>query len=221
MAEEAHRARVVFAQRVILAAVSVWFVAALVAGALGIFETNGGPPAALGLFFCVPIAGFVLAWRGSPLVRQVLRSIPLWNLTVVHALRVVPATWFLIQAARGALPTGFAYPAGFGDIAAAVVAVPLAIALAKRPHDGRTSLFFLAWNTFGLLDLLTAISLGVLHSPSPIGLLQGSVSTKIMAELPTSLVPSFFVPLFALTHLLNFSRARETESHAHGAIAAS
>jgi hypothetical protein len=72
---------------------------------------------------------------------------------------------------------------------------------------------FIAWNLFGLLDLVVAITLGILHSPGPAGLLTGAgATTSLMAELPRSIIPTFFVPLFMMLHLLGLSRRGELGS---------
>jgi hypothetical protein len=94
-------------------------------------------------------------------------------------------------------------------VIAAVFASPIAVALAKGDRSPRMRARFATWNAFGLLDLVTAITLGILHSPSPLGLLRGTTSTAIFGHLPSSLVPTFFVPAFIVTHLLGWARLRE------------
>ena len=57
------------------------------------------------------------------------------------------------------------------------------------------------WNVFGLIDLLSAISLGILYSPSPFGVLRTDISTAIMTAFPVNMIPTFFVRLFILLHM--------------------
>lgn len=67
--------------------------------------------------------------------------------------------------------------------------------------------WLLAWNTFGLVDLVSAIAMGVLYSNSALGVLaNGGVTTELMVTFPVSLIPTFLVPLFILMHLLTFAR---------------
>jgi hypothetical protein len=111
---------------------------------------------------------------------------------------------FIIGWYLGALPAGFAIPEGLGDIIAALGALALVRSLAA---GATPRAWLLAWNVFGLVDLVTAISLGVLYSNGPLGLLsEGSVTTRPMVTFPVSLIPSFFVPLFILLHVLTFTR---------------
>jgi hypothetical protein len=79
----------------------------------------------------------------------------------------------------------------------------------------------LAWNVFGLLDLLAAISTGMLYSNSSLGVLvRGGVTTERMSTFPVSLIPTFFVPLFILVHLLIFKRlAHASDLGPHGQVA--
>jgi hypothetical protein len=51
-----------------------------------------------------------------------------------------------------------------------------------------------------------AVSLGVLSSPSPLGILAGDVTTQAMGRFPLSLIPTFFVPLLAIFHLISLLR---------------
>ena len=62
------------------------------------------------------------------------------------------------------------------------------------------------WNVLGTLDLVTAVSLGVLASASPVGALAGDVTTRLMGQFPLSLVPTFFVPLLLILHLICLAR---------------
>jgi hypothetical protein len=62
------------------------------------------------------------------------------------------------------------------------------------------------WNVLGLVDLVTAVSLGILASASPIGILASDVTTQAMGRFPLSLIPTFFVPLLAIFHLISLAR---------------
>ena len=77
-------------------------------------------------------------------------------------IRVLGAS-FLILMASNRLPAPFAPVAGGGDIVAGAVAVPVAWLVYQRAKGWRTVL--MAWNLFGLADLIAAVTLGVLSSP--------------------------------------------------------
>jgi hypothetical protein len=69
---------------------------------------------------------------------------------------------------------------------------------------------FVAWNFLGIFDLVLAVTMGILNSPSAFGILAGSgPTTLLMSQFPRSLIPTFFVPLYIVLHLLALVRRRE------------
>lgn len=193
-------------------AVGAWFVAAVVAGALGLVNRAGELPLVLAGFLTVPTLGFVLAYRVSPRLRALTDAIPLTLLVGSHVWRFV-GLGFVIAWLAGALPAGFGIPEGFGDIIAAAGAV----ALLPRIREGAASRgWLLAWNIFGFVDLVSAITMGVLFSEGPAGLLHTATrSTALMVTFPVSLIPTFFVPLFLLVHAVIFRRIARLGGGSH------
>jgi len=183
------------------AAIAVgWFAAALGAAALGVFRSApGAPPVAIGLAAGLPpIAAITLALR-SPRFRAWAGSLDLRSLTLFQTSRVAGLA-FLALTAVHALPAGFAVPAGIGDVTVGLTA-PLVAAFVI----GRSDRLFVAWTVFGIADLVTAVTLGVLYSNSPIGVLRGDLGTELMATLPMSLVPAFGVPITLVAHVLSLT----------------
>jgi hypothetical protein len=124
-------------------------------------------------------------------------------------LRVVGVV-FVVLYWQEALPGVFAIPAGWGDIAIGVTA-PLIALLCLQPLQRNA---FVVWNLLGMLDLISAVSLGVLASATPIGLLAGDVSTRLMGQFPLSMIPTFFVPLLFIFHLISLGRVRNATAGA-------
>ncbi len=193
--------------RLLLGIVGIWFVAAFIGGLAGLFM-QPKPPLFLGLFLLVPIIGFSLAYRFSTRVRHAVDAIPLWLITIAHVWRFV-GLGFVIGAIANVLPVQFGYPEGWGDFIAASLCLPLARAIRRRQYLPSLRGFFVAWNIFGLIDLVSAISLGILYSLGPFGVLRTDVSTSLMTTFPINLIPTFFVPLFILMHILSLVRSRE------------
>jgi hypothetical protein len=184
-------------------AVIVWLAAAIVAGIFGKMNELGQPPLLLGVFIAVPIFGFVTAYLISASFRAFTKSISLTLLVGSHLWRFV-GLGFVIGWLKGVLPAGFAIPEGFGDIIAAAGALALLLQLRKSTASRG---WLLVWNTFGFIDLVSAIVMGVLYSNGPFGILSaGTVTTRLMVTFPVSLIPTFFVPLFLLLHALTFKR---------------
>jgi hypothetical protein len=182
----------------------VWLLLALGGSLLGVFDSGPKPPIALGLAVVVPVAAFVTCYLTLALFRQFVWSLDLRFLAASQILRVVGVV-FLILHYQGALPGVFALPAGWGDFAIGIT-TPLIAWAWKPPFPKKT---FIAWNVLGSLDLVLAVSLGVLASPTPIGVLASDVSTRLMGQFPLSLIPTFFVPLFLIFHLISLIRVGE------------
>src|SRR6267378_3403332 len=186
-----------------VSALAGWFVAACVAGVMGSINEPTRPPLVLLAFVAVPIVGCVLACLASRSFRAFADGLSLTLLVGSHLWRFV-GLGFVIAWLMGSLPAGFGMPEGFGDIIAAAGALVLLPAL-RRGTASRG--WLLAWNTWGFIDLLSAITMGVLYSNGPLGLLSaGTVTTRLMVTFPVSLIPTFFVPLFLLLHALTFKR---------------
>ena len=188
--------------------IGIWFLAAFFGGIRGIFNQPGTPPTMIGMFLLVPIGGFAIAYSTSEQLRHALDSIPLSLITIAHTWRFV-GLGFVLGAVAGVLPPQFGYPEGIGDIIAAALCLPLARALRKSEQPRRLRTAFIAWNVFGLIDLLSAITMGILYSPSAFGVLRTGVSTELMTRFPVNMIPAFFLPLFILLHVLALKRRRE------------
>jgi len=104
------------------------------------------------------------------------------------------------------LPAAFALPAGWVDFAIGVTAPLIAFGLSHRKIS--PSQIFILWNILGILDLVMAVTLGILSSGTPLGLLAGEVTTQIMGQFPLSIIPTFLVPLFIIFHLVALARLR-------------
>ena len=180
--------------------IAVWFLFALSASALHVFENNSNRIGlAVGIAALTPIVVFFLWLAASDSFRRFTLSLNPRILTSAQAWRMVGFTFVLLEA-RGALPAIFALPAGYGDMAIGATASFVAWKLASPAH--RNS--FVLWQLLGITDLVIAVSLGTtagLISP------QGP-SMAPMTTLPLSLIPTFLVPLFVIFHVICIGQAR-------------
>lgn len=202
MAHLLHAEHPLSTKQLTVGVVVAWFMLALVGSLLGVFDSQTRPPVMLGLAVVVPTLIFELCYFEFVGFRQFVLSLDLRLLTLAQIWPVAGFT-FLVLYFRGLLPGVFALPAGWGDIAIGITA--LLVAWCWRRPFPYTS--FVVWNVLGLLDLVTAVSLGILASGSPVGLLARDVTTRLMGLFPLSLIPTFFVPLFIIFHLISLRRA--------------
>lgn len=141
----------------------------------------------------VYIAFFVV----SPgLRRWTHESVDLAMLTLPHAWRTV-GFCFLVLWYFGMLPAGFAAPAGFGDFVIGMAAPFVAVALWQQwRHAYKAAAWF---HALGFLDLFIAILTGV----TGFGALPEQMHlTDPMTAFPMVIIPTVFVPLLVLSHVM-------------------
>ncbi len=185
--------------------VAGWAAVVTLSGAVGLFAANSAPPVALGLVVAGPpllVVG-LLVW--STPFRAWARAADLRVLTVLQMWRVVGFAFVAVWAVDG-LPGTFALPAGLGDILVGITAPLVAARFTAATKAART--VFYGWTALGIADLVTAVVLGVLHTPTKLGVLAGTPDTTVMSELPMSLIPTFVVPAMLALHAISLFNAR-------------
>jgi hypothetical protein len=187
-----------------------WFLVVFAAGSIGIFDAgtrySTRLPISLGLAAMMPVLVFGLWFLASASFREHLMSLNPVVLTAVQTWRVGGVV-FLILMANGILPPFFALPAGLGDMFVGITAPFVALALVRNKLSaGRLIL----WQALGIVDLVVAVTMGVLCSPSPIGILAHGITTRAMGQLPMSLIPTFAVPLLVILEIICIAQVRES-----------
>jgi hypothetical protein len=121
-------------------------------------------------------------------------AIPLWWFISFQAYRI---TGFLFVRLweQGFLPGYFALPSGIGDTLTGVLAIGASIALWQEESWSRR--FAYVVNIFGLLDLINAVSMGILTSANL------ATGASPLLVYPLSMVPTFGVPLAVIIHCLS------------------
>lgn len=175
---------------------TVWFALVLLLGAGDVFYTPpGAPPLLLLTAVLAPIGGFLVAFRISRAFRDLVLATDLRFMLAVQAWRFA-GLGFLALYAHGVLPGLFAWPAGLGDIAIGVTAPWLLVTLIRRPGFA-ASRTFIVWNWLGILDLVVAVGTGAFSRMLAVD----GPSTGAMSQLPLSLIPTYFVPIFVMLHI--------------------
>lgn len=178
----------------------VWFLFALFASAAHLFENNANRiGVAVAIAAAAPLIVFSLWFAASESFRKFTMSLNPRVLTSVQVWRIIGFTFPLLEAHR-VLPAIFAWPAGYGDMFIGATAFFAAWQLAVPERRNA----FIGWQVLGILDLVTAVSLG-----TTAGLLDPhGVSMAAMTVLPLSLIPTFLVPLFTILHVICVAQAR-------------
>ena len=178
-----------------------WLTVVAVVGLTGMFDAAPGErPWLVLLAVILPVFGFVLSYLRFEAFRHWMLALDIRHLILLHSWRMI-GMGFIFLYFQDRLPALFALPAGLGDAMAAIGAVFLAIAMYERA-GAVAPRRILAWNTFGLLDFVLAVSLGVLTRSGALLHLDGHVGSEIMGTFPIVLIPAFAVPFFIITHLV-------------------
>jgi hypothetical protein len=108
---------------------------------------------------------------------------------LLHSLRHLGLMFLAPGAVYAGIPIQFAYPAAYGDLLAAVLALVAIPAVATRARGAK----LLVWifNVEGTLDLMTAITLATAYDAAP-----------FMG--PAYWIPAFWVPALLVTHYVTF-----------------
>jgi len=180
------------------ALVAGWFLFALSASAAHLFKNNAAQfGLGVALAALVPLVMFAAWFAFSERFRQFTLSLNASTLTLAQSWRILGFT-FVVLEARGLLPAIFALPAGYGDMFIGATASMVAWRLANPAH--RRSFIF--WQALGITDLVVAVSLGTTAR-----LFNPGASMEPMTVLPLSLIPTFFVPLLFMLHVISIAQA--------------
>jgi hypothetical protein len=197
-----------FTWRLAAASLAAAWVAAIVAvAALGGFGPGLlGPIPTPVLAFSALVVGSLVSWLAWPAFRNALLSVPLAVLVGINSFRI-GGVFFLLLFADGRLSAPFAPSAGWGDIITGIAAIPLAAMAASPRTASRRALA--AWNAFGTLDLVVAVTLAFVSAPgTPFRVFTEGPGTVVMTTLPWVLAATFLVPLYLLTHFTIAARLR-------------
>ena len=164
------------------AVAAAWLVGVFLLGAAGVFRSEGTRiPLAL---VATLVPGYLLLL--SPTFRRIVAAVPQHWLIAIQTFRILGGV-FLVRYFAGELPGLFALPAGIGDVATGLLAPFVAYAWYRGKPYARGAA--IAWNLFGMADLVNAVVLGVLTGGGAGGIV-----------FPIVLVPVYAVPRALLLH---------------------
>jgi hypothetical protein len=188
-------------------ALAVWLVATAFLASSGVYRPASDeavPP--IGIVLAVALATLGLAVAAVPQLRTVLgdpaAQPPLLALQVWR----IEGIAFLVLLAVGQLPALFAVPAGVGDLTIGLTAPFMARNLHRRN-------LALAWNLFGLADLVLAISLGVTTNPGLLSLFVTTPTSELLTAFPMAIIPTFLVPLSIGLHVVSMRHVLSADVH--------
>ena len=108
---------------------------------------------------------------------------------LLHGMRHLGLMFLTAGATYAGIPAQFAYPAAFGDLLAALLALIAIPALLRNAAGAR--LLVWVFNVVGTLDLFSAITLATIYQAQPY---MGAAYW----------IPAFWVPALLVTHYITF-----------------
>ncbi len=184
-----------------------WFSLVTMLALNGFFvPVDSGPPLNLLLSGALVLGLFAIAWFLSPTFRVYVLDLDLRLLVLVHSLRML-GLGFVMLYLVGQLPMSFALLAGIGDALTALGAV-LLVWLAIRGNGEMDRQWLMRWNSFGLLDFIVALSVGVLTRKGALLAPADGLNSDIMLQFPLVIIPAFLVQLLTLTHVIIYLQLR-------------
>ena len=191
----------------VLAVLAIWFAGILALHAAGAFRpADGELPILVIASILVPPLALFAAYRANAGVRAWVRGLDLADVVAIQGWRAVGALfvglWYF-----GHLPAAFAFPAGLGDMAVGFAAPFVAVMAARRAAGSRAAVRGLTYA--GILDFVVAVGTGIATMNAKLLLLPGEPSDVLMNALPLGIVPTFFVPMFLIAHVIALVKLRD------------
>ncbi len=161
-----------------------WLFAIVLLASQNVFRNDVWPPRILLTLIATLAIGYLFLL--SQTFRGIIAGIPQHWLIGIQTFRILGGV-FLVRYIQGQLPGVFAIPAGIGDVLTGVLAPLVAYWwYAGKPYARGAAI---AWNLFGMADLVNAFALGALTGGGGGGIV-----------FPTVLIPVYGVPRALLTH---------------------
>jgi hypothetical protein len=175
----------------------LWLAVVWNLAASGFFEARPGAPSPVPAAIIIPVLIGLIGLARSRRIAAALDMAPAGWLIGLQVYRVFGGN-FLILWLYGAIPGVFALPAGVGDVLVGLLAIPVALYVTSGRPGGMA--LAVAWNIFGIADLMNAVALGFLSSPGPFQSLALDHSNFLTLAYPAVMTPAFVVPLSLILH---------------------
>jgi hypothetical protein len=171
----------------------------------GAFQARPDAISPLPIAIAAPVLIGLIGLMSSRRIAAAVDAAPVSWLIALQVYRLIGG-YFILLWLYGAIPGAFALPTGIGDMLVGLTAIPVALYLASGRAGGVP--LAIAWNIFGILDLVDALVLGFLSSPGPLQTLALDHPNVLATSYPTVMTPAFAVPLSLILHGLSLWQLR-------------
>ncbi len=172
----------------------------------GLFASGFPVALVVPAWMVLPVALFGFAYRRSPLFRELTLAIDLRFVVFFHWVRFTGIVFFVLHR-EGQMPTDVAMNAAIADLVISFTAPVVAFGLVSRSPFPRK--LFIAWNVFGIGELVLSMSLATLYACGVRTFAPGiAVFARAAFDLPISLIPIWGVPIATTLHVVALLQVR-------------
>lgn len=175
---------------------TLWTISMFFLGYQGFFAASSLPtgPVATGSFVIIGLLAYFLI----PSCKKYILSIPLHWLIIPQFFRILGGIFVLVTL-DGFLPTYWGMTVGLGDFLTGIF-TPFVIytVMNKRPNWKK---YVLLWSAFGLFDVVHAIVIATISTPSPFQLFYPHPGIETTNYYPLILIVVIARPMVVLLHL--------------------
>lgn len=182
--------------------IGIWYLLTAILALQGIFKSTEGKFNPILLVLLAGLFSSYFLFTKVKVFKTLLSSLPVSWIVIIQFFRTLGGS-FLVLYSQKLLPPQFALPAGIGDVFIGVSALIVAWALHNRKTWAPTVARW--WCYLGILDLIIAVTMGALTSPSNLQTLISlpfKPTNFLIGEYPLVMIPVFRVPLAITLHLL-------------------
>lgn len=180
---------------------AIYFTYVFFMSSTGLFLENTVPPKVL-LYTTFPlILFFIFVISRLKIYRQILESVPLQTLVLVHSFRFIGIIFIIIHSVGG-IPARFAYVAGIGDIVTAALSFVVAKVITSKKSYARSLTY--AWNFLGLIDVISILVTA--NITTKLAITTGSQGLTTMGSFPFALIAAYAPPTIIFLHITIFRK---------------
>lgn len=162
------------------------------------YEQLNTIPPRIAIFGLIPTLVLVIVMFLLPAGKQLMDSLPLPSLTILHVIRIPVELVLYGLFLAGTIPEVMTFAGRNFDVLAGLTA-PLVLYLAWRPPFRRSLL--LVWNVLSLALLLNIVVHAFLAAPFPLQQLAFDQPNIAVLYFPFSWLPTYVVPVVLFCHL--------------------
>lgn len=183
-----------------------WFSIVFFIGKTGFFARNDLVAPYILISFIL-IFGILQKLYYLDIIKFVGNAIPVHQIVGIQTYRIV-GYGFLVFYSQGLLPAEFAFSSGIGDMIVGFSAPIVAyLYYLKKPYSKKLAII---WNIIGIVDLVVALSVGIIGFPRPIQFVPLEPSTELLSLFPLVIIPLFAVPLALFLHFCSLRALRSS-----------